>query len=106
MNPYPVTICKARYGGVYEPGAWLAFNLQPQDIPEDAFGEDADCVDWWNRNTDGVGSGATPAEALESLASIERPLKTLWFVKYQTTVLGFAPRDVHRVEDLDGERGR
>ena len=29
---WPVTIVRARYGGSYEPGEWLAFPLEPYEL--------------------------------------------------------------------------
>jgi hypothetical protein len=66
-HPYPCTIFADRYGGTYSGGAWTAWNLEPKDIPADASGSDNDCADFWDENTEPVGFGNTPAEALADL---------------------------------------
>lgn len=35
LELYPLTIIKDRYSGVYSGGKWLAFNLDPEEIPMD-----------------------------------------------------------------------
>jgi len=69
MNPdgtcYPCTIYKARYGGTYEGGRWVAY---PDDvIPEDAQGGDPECMAWFEENSWSVGVGSTPNEAAAHL---------------------------------------
>jgi len=56
---YPLTVVRARYGGVYEGGKFAAFNAEPDGIrwhlpcaatdhgEPDAFGGDPDCMSWW-----------------------------------------------------------
>jgi hypothetical protein len=78
MKPYyPITITEARYGGTYEGAEWVAFHLHPQDIPEEAFGDDSTCLAWWLDYGEGVGKGATPEDARASLVRIEEPLQML-----------------------------
>jgi hypothetical protein len=62
------------------------FNLCPDDIPADAFGDDVTCVDWWFENGDGVGKGATPAEAWERLLAIDEPLRVVQFANDQPRI--------------------
>lgn len=69
LEPYPVTIVLSRYGGVYEPGQWLAFNLDANDLPEDWDGDDGECQDFW-QGYDKAGSGESPAEAYADLLRI------------------------------------
>lgn len=69
---YPVTIISDRYGGTYSGAPWLAFNLDPEDIPEDVSGDDVECMMFWewHRQEDlPVGRGATPDEALQDLGT-------------------------------------
>ena len=65
---YPVTIIRTRYGGVYEGGRWAAFNLYPDQIPEDATGGDTECAVWWNTHDFPVGVASAPTMALIDLA--------------------------------------
>lgn len=65
--PYPCTVFRTRYGGVYEGGEWGAFQLA--FIPPDAFGDDPTCADWWRRAHESlpVGVGDTPEAAIAAL---------------------------------------
>jgi hypothetical protein len=68
MEPMPRgerVIIETRYGGTYEGGSWAAF--PSSSIPEDARGDDLECLDWWMAPTVAVGVGDTPDEALDSL---------------------------------------
>ena len=68
--PYPVTIIRARYGGVYEPGEWIAFPLLPENLPIGYHADDVTCMTFWDdyrRNRQPVGGGETPDAALEDL---------------------------------------
>lgn len=61
---YPIKIMQARYGGVYEGGAWVCFPNCDTEPPESAFGDDEACVDYWSsRRSTYVGRGNTPDEA-------------------------------------------
>jgi hypothetical protein len=62
-----VTIVKARYGGIYEPGKWLAFGGGPRDLPQEWDAEDNVCMDFWRERRGEVGGGDTPDEALADL---------------------------------------
>lgn len=64
---YPVTICQARYTGVYEHGLWAAFLAYPEDIPDEAFSDDITCMNWWTDHREEVGVGDTPNEAYDAL---------------------------------------
>lgn len=64
---YPVTIVRARYGGIYEPGEWLAFPRDPEKLPEGWQDEDVPCREFWELWTEPVGSGATPTDAYTDL---------------------------------------
>lgn len=67
-SSYPTTIVLSRYGGAYEGGIWLAFNLHPHDIHDDVFMDDETCAAWFNGiNDKNVGKGNTPTEAFNDL---------------------------------------
>ena len=69
VSIYPVTIVAARYGGVYEPGPWLAFPCDAPDLPQGWDGEDLDCRAFWEGYTEPAGAGSTPNDAYLDLAS-------------------------------------
>jgi hypothetical protein len=47
---YPVTIVRTRYSGVYEGGAWAAFDCDAATLPLDAYrADDTSCAEWWDR---------------------------------------------------------
>lgn len=67
---YPVTIICDRYGGTYSGAEWLAFNLDPEDVPKDVAGDDVECMMFWEQHRQdalSVGRGTTPDEALQDL---------------------------------------
>lgn len=66
---YVVTIVKARYGGTYEGGPWLAFELCPDQLPEDWDAGDIECMEFWANpeNSKDVGIGQSPDLALKEL---------------------------------------
>ncbi len=67
---YPVTIVSDRYDGTYSNGKWLAFQLDPENIPEEIGSSDPDEMIFWLEHTDEklpVGKGNSPNEALEDL---------------------------------------
>lgn len=43
---YPLTIVRDRYNGCYTGGRYLAFNLDPWQIPRSVDGDDGDCQDF------------------------------------------------------------
>lgn len=64
LDLYPVVICQSRYSGVYEGGAWFCIP-HCESIPEDAVGEDTECVDFWHSEASAhIGVGDSPNEAL------------------------------------------
>lgn len=66
---WPVTIVRARYGGSYEPGVWLAFPLDPAALPDGWDGSDVPCAEFWDSYGEPVGSSDRgPGEALADLA--------------------------------------
>jgi hypothetical protein len=62
-----VTIVTARYGGIYEPGKWLAFGGGPRELPDEWDAEDTVCIEFWRQRRNEVGGGDTPDEALADL---------------------------------------
>lgn len=58
-----VTITRARYGGIYEPGEWLPFPLLPSELPIDWDADDVTCRTFWETRHD-VGGGHTPRRGL------------------------------------------
>lgn len=71
---YPVTIVADRYRGSYSRGKYLAFQLDPEHIPEAVGAGDTEEDMFWNfDNKNGeipVGRGDTPTAALEDLAAV------------------------------------
>ena len=81
---YPVTIIDDRYGGCYSGGKYLAFNLEPWDVPRGvSWGGDMDCAEFWTDEAYKymVGKGDTPDEAyqdfVEKVQIEERELSLL-----------------------------
>jgi hypothetical protein len=70
---WPVTILRARYGGVYEPGAWIAFPLTPGEVPQEWDADDVTCMTFFDERRGQVGGGATPDKALAHLISLMPP---------------------------------
>jgi hypothetical protein len=64
---YPVTIARSRYGGIYEPGAWVAFAAHPDELPPDWRADDVSCARFFGERAEEVGGGATPQAAYEDL---------------------------------------
>ncbi len=64
---WPVTVVRARYGGSYEPGQWLAFPLHPFELPGDWDASDVPCAEFWGSYAEPVGAGDTPDRALTDL---------------------------------------
>lgn len=65
---YPLTIVQDRYNGIYSGGKFTAWNLYPDELPEEAFGDDVTCRCFWADQEIAVGRGSTPNEALFDLA--------------------------------------
>lgn len=61
---YPLTICADRYGGTYSKGKYLAFNLDPDEVPKEISADDATCMNFWWNDFEGIaGKGETIDEA-------------------------------------------
>jgi hypothetical protein len=76
-DPYPVTIVRSRYGGTYEPGAWIAFPLDPEDLPVGYAGDDVECVTFFGEYRRPVGGGTSPDAAYADLRRQLREPKPL-----------------------------
>jgi hypothetical protein len=46
-GPYPTTIIRTRYSGVYEGGPWAALDCSFDDVPDAADGSDIECARFW-----------------------------------------------------------
>lgn len=67
---YPVTIIDDRYSGCYSGGKYLAFNVEPWDVPKGvSWGGDVDCAEFWADEALKyvIGKGNTPNEAYRNL---------------------------------------
>jgi hypothetical protein len=75
---YPLTIIADRYSGTYSGGKFTAWNVFPQNIPDDVESEDVECMMFWDKKeyqhlTNDfnepvfVGFGETPDKALLDL---------------------------------------
>ena len=75
---HPLTIINDRYGGCYSGGAFLAFNLEPWDIPKGVDGSDIDCLSFWKDESEEyvIGKGDSIQEATEDLANKLKPAIT------------------------------
>ena len=65
-----VTIVSARYGGIYEPGLWLAFPSNPDQLPAEWDVDDLTAARYYEEHSHEVGAGSTPDEALANLRAI------------------------------------
>jgi|GEM_PF-6003985 len=67
---YPLTIVADRYGGCYSGAAFIAWNKDTVEVPEDSQGSDRTCsVFWANVNREEIGFGDTPDEAYLDLCA-------------------------------------
>jgi hypothetical protein len=64
---WPVTITRSRYGGIYEPGDWVAFAELPHRLPDDWDAGDLVCARFWADHAHEVGGGSSPEEAYADL---------------------------------------
>lgn len=70
-NVWPVVIFRARYGGVYEGGEWVAVNCYTDSrFLEGTMADDTTCQEWFADPPCPVAAGATPAEALAALGPV------------------------------------
>lgn len=76
---WPIAIFQSRYSGVYEGGLWFAVR-SCYSVPEEAHGDDIDCLDWFIENKNKIGIGDTPNEAHDNLLfkiELERTVKRI-----------------------------
>lgn len=68
---HPLTIITDRYGGIYSGGKYLAFNMEPWQVPKGVDGSDIDCAEFWDDNCKEylIGKGDTIQEAVDNLKS-------------------------------------
>lgn len=67
---YPATIVKDRYNGCYSGAKWLAFNIDPSQIPDEIGSSDPDEMMFWRAHKQDelpIGKGETPQDALIDL---------------------------------------
>jgi len=65
---YPITVVQDRYGGCYSGAGWIAWNLESESVPHDPQSDDVSCANFWYENTETVGKGNSPDEAVIDLA--------------------------------------
>lgn len=72
LEVYPATIVSDRYNGTYSRGKYLAFSLDPEEVPWQVGAGDMDESEFWSEEGGGsrmqVGKGDTPNAALIDLA--------------------------------------
>ena len=67
---HPLTIISDRYGGCYSGGKYIAFNLEPWDVPREVDGNDRVCANFWcgeDFKEFVIGKGNSPEEAYYDL---------------------------------------
>ena len=69
---WPATIVRARYGGMYEPGVWLAFPSHPDALPIEWDAAEVIASSYCEDHSHEIGSGSTPDEAYDKLRPIMR----------------------------------
>jgi hypothetical protein len=69
-RPEFVTIVSSRYAGTYEPGAWVAFPMWPDQLPGDWNADDVTCSRFFEERRGEFGGGNSPQEAYEDLRRI------------------------------------
>lgn len=67
FNLYPLTIVRDRYTGCYSGGEFTAWNLQPEDVPEEIDADDVGCATFFSHTKIIYGRGKTPDEAAMDL---------------------------------------
>ena len=69
---YPLTIICDRYSGTYSGGAYLAFNLDFDEIPAEVNADDVSCAGFWVEEADNykIGKGSCIDEALDNLVEL------------------------------------
>ena len=68
---YPLTLYSDRYNGSYSGANFIAFNLDPWELPEEIGGGDGEEMAFWENQEKNktylVGKGSTPQEAFNDL---------------------------------------
>lgn len=64
---YPLTIALDRYNGTYSGGIFTAWNLYPQDVPEEIDSDDVSCCVFFENTKIIYGRGETPENAVIDL---------------------------------------
>lgn len=67
---YRVTITLSRYGGIYEPGLWIAFATDPDNLPPEWNADDVTCRQFYIERRAEVGGGDTPQAAFDDLVRL------------------------------------
>jgi hypothetical protein len=67
---WPVTIVRSRYGGIYEPGEWVALACMPADLPLEWDADDVTCASFYEDRRDEIGGGSNPQEAYVDLVRL------------------------------------
>lgn len=106
IDLYPVVICQSRYGGVYEGGSWFCIP-RCESIPEDAVGEDCECVDFWHSDASkNVGVGNSPNDALlmmlekNGVSAIENAFQEA-FNKFKNRIPDSSANNYTNSEDIE-----
>ena len=76
---HPLTIISDRYSGCYSSGKYLAFYLEPWDVPREVDGSDRVCAHfWWSDDCKEfvIGKGDTPEKAIH-----QKKLTVTWWEK-------------------------
>ena len=64
---YPLTVIADRYDGYYSGGNFLAFKLEPKDVPSEPLEDSMACANFWRNNSLPIGKGSTPELAIMDL---------------------------------------
>ena len=67
INLYPLTIIRDRYTGVYSGGEFTAWNLYPEDVPEEIYADDIGCSIFFRYTKIVYGRGKTADDAIMDL---------------------------------------
>ena len=77
---YPLTIILDRYNGTYSSGKYIAWNLEPNEIPKESQGSDTTSAFFWKYNKIPCGKGNTPEEAIKNLKGEISKTETVYIV--------------------------
>ena len=102
IEPLFVTIVPARYGGAYEPGAWLAFPVSPDNLPRDWNSNDIAASTFFAITPRPYGAGPTPDAAYEDLLRVIQQLNLDPFTRECDWAAFTAERDREIERDMLG----